>query len=502
MAEGGHLPSLPRRSLLRRWSLWLRAFRRNLSLVPSASVRFAMLYAGLFAISALALAVFLWWTTAGLLNRQTETAILTDAQGLAERWNDGGLPALVQGIQERLSENLDDDAIYLLTDPEQRRIAGNLAHWPSQMNTTNTWFELSIQRAGTKSLARIRRFDLPSGFHLLIGRDVQARARLRDLLTGSLVWAMVVVVALSIAGALVVRGLFRRSLADISSVAAAIGAGNLTRRVKLSGRGDEFDRLAETVNDMLDRIGRLMEGVKQVSNAIAHDLRTPIARVRARLEDALTYSEEDTKLAAAVERAIADLDGVTAIFQGLLRIAEIESGARRSAFATTDLQPILADLCELYEPLAEEKNLLFVFDCPNPLPIFGDRSLLQQALANMLDNAIKFLPTGGTLHLSGWRNGADIFALVADNGPGIPEADRNRATERFFRGETARSTPGSGLGLALVQAVAQLHGGVLRLEDNNPGLRAVLILHAAAPKTLSDGEEADKSTIHLQLGKI
>src|SRR6185437_14504895 len=184
------------------------------------------------------------------------------------------------------------------------------------------------------SLARVQRFDLLGGFHLLVGRDVRVRAQLRNLLTDAMLWALVIVVAMASAGALVVRGLFRRTLANISHTSAAIAAGDLGQRVKLSGRGDEFDQLAETINDMLERIGRLMDGVRQVSNAIAHDLRTPITRARTRLEDA--------DLHAAIERAIADLDGIVAVFQALLRIAEIEAGSRRSAFTTFDLAPVLA----------------------------------------------------------------------------------------------------------------------------------------------------------------
>ena len=244
-------------------------------LVRSAGVRFAALYAMLFGVSALALALFLWWATAGLLDRQTDAAIAADAQGLSERWDEGQIISLVATIKERLAENVDDNAIYLLVDRALKPIAGNLAHWPAGISLDRDWFELPIERAGIRSLARIHRFDLPGGFHLLVGRDVAVRAQLRTLLTDALLWALLVVALLGTAGALLVRGLFRRTLAQVSMTAAAISAGDLTRRVKLSGRGDEFDRLAETINDMLDRIARLMDGVRQVSNAIAHDLRTP-----------------------------------------------------------------------------------------------------------------------------------------------------------------------------------------------------------------------------------
>ena len=445
----------------------------------SAALRFAAVYALLFGLSALALAFFLWWETVGLLDRETDTAIAADVQGLAQRWQEGGLPALVITIENRLAENVADNAIYLLVDPGMRRIVGNLASWPTGLPAHRAWAELPIERAGIRSLARVRTFTLPGSFHLLVGRDVQVRAELRDLLTGALLWALLVVLVLGLAGAIVIRSLFRRALANVSTTAAAISAGDLSQRVRITGRGDEFDRLSETINEMLERISRLMDGVRQVSNAIAHDLRTPITRARARLEDAALHANTEADLRAAIERATADLDGIVAVFQALLRIAEIEAGARRSAFAAFDATPMLAGLVDLYSAPAEESGLSLVLACPERLPLFGDRELIQQAIANLLDNALKFSPAGGLVRLSAASGLGTVTITVADHGPGIPVADRARATERFFRGEAARNTPGAGLGLALVQAVGQLHGGTLTLADNAPGLAAMLHLPGA-----------------------
>jgi signal transduction histidine kinase len=431
----------------------------------------------LLAASAAALALFLWWSTAGLLDRQTTAAIRADAQSLSERFAAGGLPALVVTIEERLTQNVEDDAIYLLVDPAGRPIAGNLTHWPQGATAQDgEWYELPIERAGMRSLAVVQSFNLPNGYRLLIGRDAQVRAQLRTLLTGALLWALVVVVAMATIGALVVRSLFRHALANVSATAAAIAGGDFSQRVKLSGRGDEFDQLAETINDMLDRMARLMEGVREVSNAIAHDLRTPITRARARLEDASVHAATADQLRMAIERATADLDGIVAVFQALLRIAEIEAGSRRAAFSTLDVVPLLADVAELYGAVAEEKGVTLTVRAPPRLPMFGDRELIQQAAANLVDNAVKFSPSGGTVTLSAAATRAGVEIAVADQGPGIPEGDRERAVERFFRGESARNSPGAGLGLALVQAVAQLHGGVLRLGAGAPGLVATLSL--------------------------
>ena len=444
--------------------------------VRSAGVRLALGYAGLFSISALILVLVLWSTTVRLLNGQVDAAIQADALGLAERWQDGGQDALLQTVQERLANRVDDDAIYLVTDAAGRPIVGNLQSWPAAVTEAGMIYEISVAHMGQLVLARMRRFDLPGGYSLLVGRFVQPRAALRDLLTRTLAWAVVLIAFLSLFGGIIVQRLFRRMLSHVSETAAAISAGDLTPRVRVSGRGDEFDRLAETINDMLDRIGRLMDGVRQVSNAIAHDLRTPITRARARLEDAAGHATDTAGLQNAVNRAIADLDGITAVFQALLRISEIEAGARRSAFTAMDLTPLLEDLAELYGAVAEERGLVLELQLGRPLQLRGDRDLIQQAIANLLDNALKFSPPGGTVRLSAERVAGTLKLAVTDSGPGIPQGDVERAADRFFRGESARNTPGFGLGLTLVRAVAQLHGGTLALLPAAPGLQAVLSL--------------------------
>ncbi len=446
--------------------------------LQSAGVRFGVIYAALFSISAIALAAFLWWSTAGLLERQTDSAIEADSVGLAERFAEGGPKALLQTINERVLGNVDDDALYLLADPSFHRVAGNLETWPQRMAMDEDWDQLRIERAGVMGLARVHYFELPGGFHVLIGRDVEVRSRLRVMMADAMFWAAVIALVLGSIGAWAVRGLFRSTIADVSATAMAVSAGDFTRRVKVSGHEDEFDLLAETINDMLDRIGTLMDGVRQVSNAIAHDLRTPITRARTRLEDAAIHASSEAELRAAIDRAMCDLDGVVGVFQALLRISEIEAGARRSAFAGFDLAPVLNDLAELYDAAAEERAQSLAVQIPPALPAFGDRDMIQQAVANLLDNAVKFSPGGTTVRLEARVVGGSIEIVVADQGPGIPPADRARASERFFRGEAARSTPGSGLGLSLVQAVAQLHGGVLVLDDAGPGLRATITLSA------------------------
>ncbi len=254
----------------------------------------------------------------------------------------------------------------------------------------------------------------------------------------------IVVILMATVGALVIRSLFRRTLANISATSIAIAGGDFAQRVKLTGRGDEFDQVAEVINDMLDRIGRLMDGVRQVSNAIAHDLRTPITRARTRLEDAALHAESADDLRAAIERATIDLDGIVGVFQALLRIAEIEAGSRRSLFARLDLAPLLAEVAELYGAVAEERGIVLRLEAPDAVPAYGDRAMIQQAIANLVDNAVKFSPDGGTVRLDRHGLGPRCFVAVEDQGPGIPLAEREKATDRFYRGEVRAQHTGVG----------------------------------------------------------
>ncbi len=448
-------------------------------ILRSAGVRFGVIYASLFSVSAVALAGFLWWSTAGLLQRQTSDELQGDGDALVSTYFESGLPGVVAAVKDRINGNVDDDALYILADPNLNVVAGNLNGWPAEWPMDQELGRLRVQRAGLNVEMQVRAFELPGGYHFMVGRDIAVRQHIGRLMEAALLWAALIAVLLGTVGAWAVRGLFRSTIADVSATAIAISAGDLSRRVKVYGQDDEFDLLATTINDMLDRIGTLMDGVKQVSNAIAHDLRTPIARARARLEDASLHAHGEVELQGAVERAIADLDGIVGVFQALLRISEIEAGARRSKFATLDAGELLREMAELYEAVAEERGIALTIDIPTQMSLFGDRDMLQQAVANLLDNALKFSPEGGRISIRAWQQGNFEHIEICDSGPGMPAADRERATERFFRGETARSTPGSGLGLALVQAVAHLHGGEILLGDAEPGLKATLVL----PKT-------------------
>ena len=459
-------------------------------MLRSAGFRFALLFAAMFASAAIALVAVLWWATAGALDRQTDAAVRADAIALAERWREAGATGLAEAIEERLAVDVENESIYLLMEAEgTRRLAGNLDRWPNAPPDEGSWFRTRVLHDGIAAEARLHRLDLP-GLRLIVGRDESEREQLRRLLTEGVLWASGAVVLFALLGAWMLRHALQTRMRPVFATTAAIAGGNLASRVALSGRGDEFDRLAQTLNIMLERIVTLMEGVRGVSDAIAHDLRTPIARARAKLEDALSEAPEGARpgappdeatLRAAIEQGIADLDGISRIFQALLRIAEAEAGARRAAFAPFDLVPVLADAAEIYEVAAEARGQQLVTALPERLDLVGDRDLVLQAIANLLDNAIKFTPVGGTVRLVAHALPATIEVAVSDDGPGLSQEDRARAGQRFFRADKARATPGSGLGLSLVQAVVHLHAGELRLEDATPGrspagLRVVLRL--------------------------
>jgi signal transduction histidine kinase len=442
-------------------------------LVDSAGFRFAVFFAGMFLLGGVAFAGIVWWNTAGGLDRQTDSAIRSDVFALTERFNEAGRAGVVEAIEFRLARDGDDQDLYRLTDPAGRQLAGNLDDTPDELDGPAPeaeplrWLRAPLVREGLLTEARLYRADLPNGDRLLVGRDVEERLRLRQLLARGLGWATSASCLIALIGALLIRRALQARLRPAAETVTAIAQGDLSQRVPLSDREDEFDRLGRTLNAMLDRIGTLMAGIRGVSDAIAHDLRTPVARARGRLEEAL---EGDAgTMRRAIEQGIADLDGMIRIFHAVLRITEAEAGARRAAFTRLDLVPVLADAAELYEAIAEAHDVTLEATLPESLPVTGDRDLLLQAVANLLDNAVKFSPPGGRIRLSTEASETALRITVADEGPGLPDVDRARAGERFFRADNARATPGYGLGLSLVRAVAGLHGGELALADAHPG---------------------------------
>ena len=445
-------------------------------LLKSATFRLAFLYMLLFGGSVALLLGFLYWATVGVLSEQVDETIQADIKGLAEQYKQRGVRGIAAIIDERVRKDPGGRTVYLLTDPTRRPLVGNLSGWPTATPDDDGWiaFELLDRDTadGRPHLARARRFVLQGGLNLLVGREVRELERTRHMIINAMIWGIAITLALALAGGIAMsRGTARR-IEAINQTSRDIMSGDLDRRIPAGGTNDEFDQLAGNLNTMLDRIQGLMEGLRHVSDNIAHDLRTPLTRLRGRLEElddrALSASERSRRIDAAV----AEADALLSMFNALLRITQIEAGGRRDNFAVVDLAELLNDVAELYEPVAQEKGLSFSAHCEAASSVTGDRDLLFQAVANLADNAIKYTPAGGsvTLHTSGKS------VTVSDTGPGVPEEAREDVFRRFHRLEKSRSQPGSGLGLSLVKAVAQLHGGTVRLEDNRPGLKAELTI--------------------------
>ena len=448
-------------------------------LLRTNAFRLAALYLTLFATSVLALLGFIYWSTADFIEKQTEATLDAEIAGLNEQYQQRGLSGLVQVIAERSAGERGDAMLYLITDPSAHPLAGNLSTWPDGEVIRPGWlaFPVEVGRGSHRQthVARATTFILPGGYRLLVGRDLRDANAFRKQVTETLAWAGVLTLGLGLLGGIVMSRNMLRRVEAVNRTSEGIIHGDLTQRVPVSGSGDEFDQLAGNLNAMLDQIERLMAGMRQVTDNIAHDLRTPLSRLRSRLEVTLLERPDAARYAEVVRSTIAEADRLLGTFNALLSIAEAEAGSRRDAMVELDLAEIARSIAELYEPLAEEKGLTFTVSAASPAPVRGDRHLLGQAVANLLDNALKYTPAGN-VHLRVTSDRAAVQLEVADSGPGIPEDRRDVVFDRFVRLEGSRSTPGNGLGLSLVRAVALLHGGTVGLGENHPGLRAVLIL--------------------------
>jgi len=433
----------------------------------------------LFGSSALVLMAFIYWSTAGYMLRQADETIEAEIAGLAERYRSDGLSGLTSLIEERLSRQPSGSSLYLVTDSNRRTLVGNLSGWPRVQPDDDDWlnFRLDTREDEPIHWARARSFRLQGGFFLLAGRDMYELQASRSLIVRTMTWGLVLVIFLAlVGGVLVSRGRIRR-VAVINDAIGDVVAGDLTRRIPLDPTGDDIEQLVENLNGMLDELEKLVDGVRRVSDNIAHDLRTPLARLKNRLES-LRQQEESLEKQGAVQKAVEEADGLLDTFNALLRIARIESGQRRQGFTTVDLGPVMDDVAELYAPLLEEGGLDLKIEHQVDLRVVGDRDLLFQAVANLVDNTLKHIPAGGRVKIVARRNQQGILLAVADNGPGIPAADRDRVLERFYRLDSSRSRPGAGLGLSLVAAVAELHQSRLELQDNQPGLRVEFLFPA------------------------
>jgi signal transduction histidine kinase len=461
--------------------------------VRTSTFRLALLYVGLFAASVLALSVFVYVATVRFIEDQTSAAIEAEIQALSEQTRTAGLPGLVAAIEERVRRPRLGDMLYLLVDGRGRALAGNIVAWPRSVKRDGPWIVFAVERRWEgeveEHMARARAFELAAGHRLLVGRDTRERETFGRLMVQALLWSLAAIAALGIGGGLVMSRRMLGRIDIINRVAEEIMSGKRAQRIPLSGSGDEFDRLSETLNRMLDEIEQLVASVRASTVDIAHDLRSPLTRMRNRLEMALLDHEDRDGRREAIEQAIAEADQCLATFAALLSIAEAEAGHAPAEMEPVDLGRLAADLVDLYGPLAEERGLRLSRAVDVDAVVTGNRQLLFQAVSNLLDNAIKYTGPGGSVEVAAGPTAEGAEIAVGDTGPGISEGERERAIERFVRLDHGRATSGSGLGLSVVAAIARMHGAELVLDDNRardnesgdnesgdnpPGLRATL----------------------------
>lgn len=453
-------------------------------LFRTTTFRLSLTYLALFGAAAVVAIVYIYWNTTVLLTQQLHETIDAELKGLAEQYKAGGLSRLVNTVADR--SETPGNSLYYVADPDGQRIAGNLSTISTELANSLGPVEFVYSRPAEggieRRLAFANVFRLQGGYRLIVGRDIEDRRDLARMIRSAMLWGLGVMALFGIGGGYWVS---RKLLARIDAVAATtrtIMEGDLSGRLPTNGSGDELDRLSGSLNLMLARIEQLMAGLREVSDNIAHDLKTPLNRLRNRVEAALHEPYGEPAYREALERTIEEADGLIKTFNALLSIARLEAGAGGDNKESLDVSELIRDVTELYEPVAEERGITLVATAKDPVHVRADRQLLGQALANLIDNALKYGAPGGDggrepeVTVASGANGTMAEIAVCDRGPGVPEAERERVLDRFVRLEASRSEPGSGLGLSLVAAVARLHGGTLRLEDNHPGLKVVLSL--------------------------
>ncbi|MDI4664004.1 HAMP domain-containing protein [Xanthobacter autotrophicus] len=450
-------------------------------LVRTTAFKLLAAYLLVFAVFAVSVIVYTAWHTRELIQGQVADDLDREVRFLADQYRIGGIQRLVYVIDRRTRRP--GSSIYMVTNFQGEVLAANVSDLPIGLldkdGTRFTTYNRPDDPGFKSHVAFVQTLILPGGYRMLVGRDIEERDTLRDLVARPAQWAVLLIVVLGLAGGVFVTRRVLKRIDSMTATAETIMAGNLSGRLAMTGTQDEFDRLAHSLNAMLDRIEGLMQGLKEVSDNIAHDLKTPLTRLRNRSEEALRTARTEADWRAALEDTIEESDGLIRTFDALLMIARAEAGQARAIMADLDLAEIAENVSELYEPLADEQGLDLVVTVA-PVTIHGVKELLAQALSNLIDNAIKYgrPPDGGRgrIAVTLARQGAEAVLTVADTGPGIPAADRERVVERFVRLEASRTRPGSGLGLALVGAVARLHGGSLSFADAGPGLVATLRL--------------------------
>jgi signal transduction histidine kinase len=452
--------------------------------LTSSTFKLALIAIGTFGVIVSAIFSYVYLSASSYVRSRSDRAIMTEYSSLQGAYERSGRDGLIALIQQRIADRSLADNVYLLVDPSSHPMSGNLKVWPAMASASKGWIEFRAPEpspgATSRPLLRAMLETFPSGDRLLVGRNISDLDSLTDQIKTAVISGVALIFVLAgVASILVTRRTVGR-IESINATSQAIMLSGLDKRIPLRGSHDEWDRVAENLNLMLDRIERLMGEVKQVSDNVAHDLRTPLTRMRGRLEKAYHGQRNGEVDQLLIGDTIADLDAVLRIFSSITRIAQIETQARKGAFRTVNLVEIANEVAELYDAAAEQDGTRLSVVGDGEVLVTGDRDLIFDAIANLVDNAIKHGRAGGQVVVANENIDGRPVISIADDGPGIPADEHEHVFKRFYRLERSRYTPGNGLGLSLVAAVARLHGARMEMLDNSPGLKLRLWFSAPA----------------------
>src|SRR6267154_2213351 len=460
-------------------------------MLRSSALSLALSYVALGIVALVLFAAPLWYSWQVTIQDSRTELLQIDSQRLAEVLRREGAQGAKAFIDARVRMQIAGERILLLTDASMRPLSGNLPAWPSNVPTLPGNYKVKIELGDHGIQTALVHVATLGSYNLLVGRDNALFAPLQTRFWYGLAAA---VAFLSIAGLMIGLISRRALLTRIDSIRQTVSAiihGDLQHRLPTHLNDDDINTLSRTINGMLENIELLVHGVRNVSNSIAHDLRTPLAELRSRLEELALIRPRAEQTYAEIDGAVADVDRVIRIFDALLRLAEIDAGMRRSGFVTLDVADLAANAVEFYAPAAELKNIDLALRSDGPVSVSGDPVLLAQALSNLIDNALKYAPVNGSIEVAVFkRSDGTAQVSVSDNGPGIADSEKCKVVERFYRGDASRGTPGVGLGLSLAQAVAKLHGSALELSDLNPGLSVLLTIPADSAPAAPPASEA------------
>ena len=456
---------------------------RGRDLLRSRALRLALLYAALFGVSITALLGAIYLLAANQVRSHVDEFVASELEMLQADYVVDGFDGVLGLVQSRDASDRSNHWLYLYFAADGSRLAGDDDPWPDATPDTDVFLTLPARQHRGVVRARVAHF--PDGSRILVGLNDYEVGEMRSALARSMGLGLGAMLLLAIGGGILVTLAMLRQIEAINRVTRDIMAGDLRQRVPITASNDEFDMLGRNINAMLDRISTLMDAIRGVTDNIAHDLRLPLSRLRGRLEASLADRNQPAQLESAIEQSIDDVDSILTTFGALLRIANVESGRPRESFTHVDLTAIVHDAEQLFEPMASAEHKTLQLDADDGVQIRGSRDLLFQALANLVDNAIKYTRAGGNILITLRRRDAHIELCVADDGPGIPEDQRDKVFQRLYRADPSRSSAGNGLGLSLVRAVVLLHDGYCQIVDNAPGARVILSLPVAIDSRLA-----------------